>query len=525
MDPNGRASGSDAAAASAREAWRKRFGSPYDGIVVGLNEALSDDDLRLVVAIEGQRKIAAGYTFSLTLRDRPITDAGLAHLRNFGFLQEINLSNTQVTDRGLEDLATCTNLVKIDLSHTKVTDKGLESLGKLRRLRELDLRDTLVTDAGLKHLAEMNDLWLLELDGSKVTGTGVALLPQRKKLNVSFSAAVLPSDVQLDKLKEIWLGRVTYSLADFAPKVFPQERLDIHAAKLRLGVRLRGRGSFEWGLTMPAPVLLDWLKTYQINSLHLTDLPYLDDAMILGLPANHTLTGVFVDTEDAKISHPVVSDKGFAHLCRSKQLNGLFLPNVDLTAAGLAVMANCPRLRTLGFLRGRIRGVPANSFDGNALHEVTLENVTLPPGLLAWLGQNCQRITRLHVRNTKVAAKELAAFKELDWLELVNVGISDDDLVYLGGATKLGALDLSCNAITGRGFVALTGLKALGDLALRNTQIEASHLDRLGKLPDLKYLDCQDSPLTDEEAQRLANRHRWTFAGPDNDGGADITPK
>ncbi len=71
----------------------------------------------------------------------------------------------------------------------------------------------------------------------------------------------------------------------------------------------------------------------------------------------------------------------------------------------------------------------------------------------------------------------------------------------------------------------MTKLKSLRRLDLRNTRVEAANLDRLGDLPMLKYLDCQDSSLTDEEAQKLANRHGWTFAGPDNDGGADITPR
>ena len=62
----------------ALEAWEKRFGRAYTGSVVGLNEELVNDDLRLVACIEAGRVIEPTYTFSLRLSDRPITDAGLA---------------------------------------------------------------------------------------------------------------------------------------------------------------------------------------------------------------------------------------------------------------------------------------------------------------------------------------------------------------------------------------------------------------------------------------------------------------
>jgi internalin A len=55
----------------------------------------------------------------LYLYGTPVTDAGLAHLRELTNLQTLGLNGTQVTDAGLANLRGLTNLSELSLNGTK----------------------------------------------------------------------------------------------------------------------------------------------------------------------------------------------------------------------------------------------------------------------------------------------------------------------------------------------------------------------------------------------------------------------
>ncbi len=112
----------------------------------------------------------------LILRNTPVTDAGLGHLRGLAGLQSLILDNTEVTVAGVAHLQGLAGLRELSLGGTRVKDAGLEHLKGLAGLRRLGLDNTPVTDAGLAHLKGLAGLQVLSLSGTRVTDAGLAHL-------------------------------------------------------------------------------------------------------------------------------------------------------------------------------------------------------------------------------------------------------------------------------------------------------------------------------------------------------------
>jgi hypothetical protein len=66
---------------------------------------------------------------SLDLHGTPITDAGLASLKNLTHLEGLDLSETEVTEAGLEQLKGLTNLLSLTLVATHIDDAGIDRIG------------------------------------------------------------------------------------------------------------------------------------------------------------------------------------------------------------------------------------------------------------------------------------------------------------------------------------------------------------------------------------------------------------
>jgi hypothetical protein len=90
----------------------------------------------------------------LELRQQPIGDETLAHLKIFPDLEELDIAGTRITDAGLMHLKNLTHLQRLYLSNTKIDDAGLEHLKGLPQLQTLFLDDTKVTQEGLDKLMQ-----------------------------------------------------------------------------------------------------------------------------------------------------------------------------------------------------------------------------------------------------------------------------------------------------------------------------------------------------------------------------------
>lgn len=129
-------------------------------------------------------------TTALLLKETPVTDEGVAHLRTLRRLRFLSLEATQVTDAGLARLAEFPSLEVLDLARDPISDAGLVHIGKLVRLRGLGLAGTKITDAGLSHLAGLGNLTALHLAHTGISDAGLAHLHglgRLQKINISDS--------------------------------------------------------------------------------------------------------------------------------------------------------------------------------------------------------------------------------------------------------------------------------------------------------------------------------------------------
>jgi hypothetical protein len=110
------------------------------------------------------------------IKDMRITDAGVQHLGQVPKLRALWLRGTEVTDAGLVHLKGLKNLSNLGLADTGITDDGLAILSSFGSLRHIELDRTQVTDEGLKHLYKMKQLIGVSLKGTRVTPEGIARL-------------------------------------------------------------------------------------------------------------------------------------------------------------------------------------------------------------------------------------------------------------------------------------------------------------------------------------------------------------
>jgi len=141
--------------------------SPLDS-VVGALSSVTDGLLGWVQGLTGLR--------GLNLSNSWITDAGIAHVRALGALEELSAGRTKLTDAGLRYLADAKRLRGLDLRGTRISDAGLAHLGGLTALETLGLVFTQVTDAGVSHLRGMKNLRALALGGTRISDAGLAHL-------------------------------------------------------------------------------------------------------------------------------------------------------------------------------------------------------------------------------------------------------------------------------------------------------------------------------------------------------------
>src|SRR5947209_2149445 len=118
------------------------------GLASAAPAAVAGDDPGAELAALGAHlaRNAAGETIGVDLGDAWVTDEDLAKLARLPRLEVIRLASTKITDLGLEHLAPLEGVLILDLEHAEaVTDQGIAYLKHWRRLEQLNLRGTKVT--------------------------------------------------------------------------------------------------------------------------------------------------------------------------------------------------------------------------------------------------------------------------------------------------------------------------------------------------------------------------------------------
>jgi hypothetical protein len=146
----------------------------------------------------------------LFLSHTKLTGKGLAFLKEFPALKYLELGRTNIGNRGLANCKQWSDTLDgLQLDYTKISDADLAHLVCLKVLKRLDLSNTSITDAGLVHIKKLNSLENLNLDNTYITDDGLMLLkdlPNLQKINImetSVTNACLENFKQISASKSV----------------------------------------------------------------------------------------------------------------------------------------------------------------------------------------------------------------------------------------------------------------------------------------------------------------------------------
>lgn len=188
-----------------------------------------------------------------------------------------------------------------------------------------------------------------------------------------------------------------------------------------------------------------------------------------------------------------IEPKELWNLSDMKQLRELLLPGAIFNpGAGsrldandeLAALAGLHQLEKLWF----------------SLHFLT--NINVQDKGLAHLG-SLEQLRELRLAQTKVKGPSLAAFKNLEDLDLTDTPFDDDGASYLEKMSRLRRLSLRNTLITDAGLKRIAGLKTLESLDLYGTKVTDAGIRQLAGLSKLRDLNVLGALLTDESAPAL----------------------
>jgi hypothetical protein len=127
--------------------------------------------------------LALGKNNSYCGDDAPLTDKGMAVLKNFPNLQVLNLNGAGVTDAGLEHIKDHKQLTSLNVSGTNISDKGAKVLAGLTGLKELAVDNVQIKDEGLKSLESLTKLEKLVISSENLEDGGFNSFARFPELN------------------------------------------------------------------------------------------------------------------------------------------------------------------------------------------------------------------------------------------------------------------------------------------------------------------------------------------------------
>jgi Leucine-rich repeat (LRR) protein len=347
--------------------------------------------------------VAFGPVDNLDLSYSPITDRGLAQLKDLAGVRHLNLSRTRVTDHGMPTVAAYSELVGLNLwACAAISGDGLRHLADLEAFTGLNLgRCERLTDAGLRHLPALVGIRDLNLTGTAVTDGALGYL------------GALPD------LHEVDLAET-----------------DVNGAGLR---ELRGAAE------------LATLSLYRCVALRSDSLRHLQEMRRL---TRLNLGGCGLLTNQALV-----------HLRSLAGLTRLSLEGVEITDAGVLYLGSLTALMALDLSWTRVGdagvgrlaplvGLRELALAGTAITDLGLRYLDALPGL-----------TYLDLSNTGVGdagARTLARVAPtLVTLDLEGTEVEDGALRALGGLPRLEHLYLGDTAVTDAGLAALAAGNSL----------------------------------------------------------------
>ena len=312
-------------------------------------------------------QIKAKAVPALSLREKLLREADLAHLADATPLRRLDLAGNKVTDAGLAHLKRLTNLKELDLSHTRITGSGLVHLHGMSKLRSLDLHGTdRFRNANVRHLKTLTTLEQLDLSSTNITDAEVSHLKP------------------LGNLRELEL---------FNTKMSDSGLAELHFLTDLEFLNLAGTEITDAGLAHLKP--LSKLRKLDLMDTQITD---------AGLAYLETLTNL----EELDLSGTRITGSGLVHLHGMTNLRSLALAKADrFRNANLRHLATLTKLEEL-YLSG------TNITDANLSHLKPLINLQLlnlsgtkiTDAAVARL-TGLSRLRNLYVADTKVSRKAM----------------------------------------------------------------------------------------------------------------------
>ena len=445
-------------------------------------QPITDEGLRNLAGLRNLRQLALARTAvtdrglehlrelkslaGLVLAETAVTDDGLANLAGLEALESLDLGKTAVSGRGLAALKNLPRLAKLNLASAQVTDEGCAGIGQLIRLQTLSLASTDVSDAGLAQLAGLRDLNELTLVCTPITDAGLAALGELRHLRTLALQQTPVSGAGLAHLRDM----LSLESLDLMWTKTGDEALPTLAGFRRLntlvlhGTRVRGEG-------LEQLAKLDALTSLRLS---MTDVPA-------------------EKVEDLRRRMPKC------------QITHDQSPSRQFNAAHVATWSGGKAFATLqreGALPDTVTGP---DWPGNYPTE--------PMQVLELSGEDCP------FSNAVLNEAEFAS--EVRYLNLRNVGVTNDALVQLQGLKKLQTLILDQNRIDDQGLKQLEGLENLELLSLKGTRVTAGGVQALlDKLPRCRAqadwpVPRRSGPLTAEayvgQPAPLPGLRSWTL--------------
>lgn len=230
------------------------IGVTADSLVIDLSRNLRVNDAAL-------RNLLDGSPSQLFLGSTPITDDGLAALREDPGICVLDLHDTAIGDAGIGHISTLPSLRALYLGTTNVSDQGLRTLSAMSTLERLSIPDTFVTDDGVALLVKLSHLRLLNLDGTRVTDKVIDHLSRMRSLKeIGLSRTEVTSE-GAERLRQALPGcqvdhvETTVSICDLLPLIAEEhfgsaEDVFFITTVLPVGAYEFGSGSVE--TTIPA---------------------------------------------------------------------------------------------------------------------------------------------------------------------------------------------------------------------------------------------------------------------------------
>lgn len=117
-----------------------------------------------------------------------LDEESLGVLREFDYLEEVQVYGEGITDGALENLQPLSTLRKLTIADAPVTDRGIALIGELQHLERLWLSNVAITDRGLRWLdglGNLRDLSVSDLEHGKagnIRGNGLGDFPNLPSL-------------------------------------------------------------------------------------------------------------------------------------------------------------------------------------------------------------------------------------------------------------------------------------------------------------------------------------------------------